>query len=114
MFCHCIQFTLESDDTAVLQSGCDLLKSYVSSFGNWITMWQDKQGRNALYYIVHLVLKILSPETEEMGAVFVGRLMAVVLVHLADEIGSHLDQILKGFNFSNLLIAAAAGRKNWK
>ena len=100
MFLFCMQFTLASDDTAVVQNGCDLLKCYVSSFSTQILAYHDpKQAQHdAMYYIVSVVLKILSPETAEMGAVFVGRLMAVVLLHLSNQIGSHLDHILKGWS----------------
>ena len=105
VFIYCMQFTLDSDDTAVVQNGCDLLKCYVSSFGTQVLSFtlsasankqHHSEQHDAMYFIVNIVLKILSPETAEMGAVFLGRLMAVVLLHLSNQIVSHLDHILKG------------------
>lgn len=57
--CHCI---LNSDDNNTLQSGGELIRTYISVAPQQITEHRDNDGHTGLQYILQIVAQLLNPQ----------------------------------------------------
>ncbi|XP_033102932.1 importin-9-like [Anneissia japonica] len=89
------QCMLRSDDNAVMQSGGECLRAYVSVGLNQIREWHDPAGNDGISYITKCVSKLLNPQTSEFTAAFVGRLVAILISKVGRGLGDDLSAILK-------------------
>jgi hypothetical protein len=107
-FIHVINLCLKSDDTAVLQSGGECLRAYISKSIDQIVNWKDDKGVSALNYIVLVINHMLDPKTSENGCSFIGKLINTLIKQTANILGDNLDAILKSvlskMQSSNILL----------
>lgn len=89
---HCI---LQTEDNSTMQSGGECLRAFASVGLNQLTVWQDEQGKNGLFYIVQVIAKLLDPKTPEFTATFVGKLVSVVISKVGSQLGEDLDLMLR-------------------
>lgn len=94
-FFSVINLCLKSDDTAVLQSGSDCIRAYISKSIDQIVNWKDDKGQSALNYIVLVINHMLDPKTSENGCQNIGKLITTLMRHTAQVLGDNLDFILK-------------------
>ncbi len=82
-FFSVIHLCLKSEDTAVLQSGSECLRAYISKSVDQIVYWKDDGGQSALNYIVLVINHMLDPKTSENGCQLIGRLITTLMRHTA-------------------------------
>ncbi|XP_029213393.2 importin-9-like isoform X4 [Acropora millepora] len=87
---------LASDDNSVLQSGGQCLRAFVFVSPEQIISWRDSQGTSAISYIVRATSHLLDPRAPEFTASFVGRLVTTLIKNLGNNLGEHLDLLLRG------------------
>lgn len=85
-FFSVINLCLKSEDTAVLQSGSECLRAYISKSIDQIVYWKDESGQSALNYIVLVINHMLDPKTSENGCQLIGRLITTLMRHTAQVI----------------------------
>ncbi|XP_071477109.1 importin-9-like [Diadema antillarum] len=89
---HC---TLRSDDSSVMQSGGECLRGYISVALDQVEAWRDDAGNTGMYYTCQVISRLLSPQTSEYTASFVGRLVAVLISKAGNSLGADQDLILR-------------------
>lgn len=57
--CHCI---LNSEDHGTLQSGGEVIRSYLSVGAHQVVARQDDEGQTGLDYILRIVYQLLNPQ----------------------------------------------------
>lgn len=57
--CHCI---INSDDNSTLQSGGELIRTYLSVGARQVIDHRDNEGRTGLHYILQIVAQLLNPQ----------------------------------------------------
>ena len=57
--CHCI---LNSEDHATLQSGGELIRTYLSVAAQQIITHRDNEGQTGLQYILQIIAQLLNPQ----------------------------------------------------
>ncbi|KYN23174.1 Importin-9, partial [Trachymyrmex cornetzi] len=90
--CHCI---LNSEDHATLQSGGELIRTYLSVAAQQIITHRDNEGQTGLQYILQIIAQLLNPQSSEFTATFVGRLVTTLIRNVGDSLGENLDLLLK-------------------
>ncbi|KAL6255028.1 hypothetical protein P5V15_013362 [Pogonomyrmex californicus] len=90
--CHCI---LNSEDHATLQSGGELIRTYISVAAQHIIAHRDNEGQTGLQYILQIIAQLLNPQSSEFTATFVGRLVTTLIRNVGDSLGENLDLLLK-------------------
>lgn len=94
-FFQVIQLCIKADDTAILQSGSECLRSFISKSIDQIVLWKDDKGTSALNYIVMVINHMLDPKTSENGCTSIGKLINTLIRQTAHVLGENLDFILK-------------------
>ncbi|XP_077981531.1 importin-9-like [Glandiceps talaboti] len=89
------QCTLRTDDNAVMQSGGECIRAYVSVAFDQLVAWRDEEGNNGVVYVVKVVSRLLNPRTSEFTAAFVGRLVSTLISKGGSSLGSDLDLMLR-------------------
>lgn len=59
--CHCI---LNSTENGTLQTGGELIRTYLSVAAQQITEYRDNEGRTGLHYILQIISKLLNPQVD--------------------------------------------------
>ncbi|XP_076177176.1 importin 9 [Ptiloglossa arizonensis] len=90
--CHCI---LNSDDNETLQSGGEVIRTYLSVAARQVTVHRDNDGQTGLQYILQIVAQLLNPQSSEFTASFVGRLVTTLIRRAGNTLGENLDLLLK-------------------
>ena len=90
-----VRSTLNTDDNAVMQSGGECLRAYVSVAPNQVSAFMDADGKTGLWYMVQVAAQLLNPTGSEFTATFVGRLVTTLIQKTGDRLGSDLDALLK-------------------
>ncbi|XP_011308403.1 importin-9 [Fopius arisanus] len=90
--CHCI---LNSDDNGTLQSGGEVIRTYLLAGARQVIDHRDSEGRTGLHYILQIVAQLLNPQSSEFTATFVGRLMTTLIRKVGSSLGENLDLLLK-------------------
>ncbi|CAD6208615.1 GSCOCG00010595001-RA-CDS [Cotesia congregata] len=90
--CHCI---LNSDDNGILQSGGELIRTYLLVGARQIIDHRDSEGRTGLQYVLQIVAQLLNPQSSEFTATFVGRLVITLIKKVGNNLGENLDLLLK-------------------
>ncbi|KAK0168636.1 hypothetical protein PV327_002414 [Microctonus hyperodae] len=90
--CHCI---INSDDNGTLQSGGELIRTYLSVGARQVIDHRDNEGRTGLHYILQIVAQLLNPQSSEFTATFVGRLVTTLIRKVGSNLGENLDSLLK-------------------
>ncbi|KZC12620.1 Importin-9 [Dufourea novaeangliae] len=90
--CHCI---LNSEDNETLQSGGEVIRTYLSVAARQVTVHRDNDGQTGLQYILQIVAQLLNPQSSEFTATFVGRLVTTLIRKAGDTLGENLDLLLK-------------------
>lgn len=60
--CHCI---LNSEDHATLQSGGELIRTYLSVAAQQVVAHRDNEGQTGLQYILQIIAQLLNPQVIE-------------------------------------------------
>ncbi|KAJ2557242.1 hypothetical protein EV175_001461, partial [Coemansia sp. RSA 1933] len=68
-----------SNDSEVLQSGQACLKYFVQKDAERISKWHDSNGVTGLEHIIRFVAVLLSPDSSESAALFVGDLVVKIV-----------------------------------
>ncbi|XP_035243530.1 importin-9 [Anguilla anguilla] len=89
------QCVLHTDDSAVMQSGGECLRAYVSVALEQLLEWRDQQGRGGLCYVLQAVSRLLDPRGSELAAACVGRLVSSLAARAGPLLGGQLDQVLR-------------------
>ncbi|KAJ2742480.1 hypothetical protein GGI20_004454 [Coemansia sp. BCRC 34301] len=74
-----MRILLTSADGEVLQSGQACLKYFVQKDSERIAQWRDDRGVSGLDHVIRLIALMLSPDSSESSALFVGDLVAKVV-----------------------------------
>ncbi|XP_034939232.1 importin-9 [Chelonus insularis] len=90
--CHCI---INSDDNGTLQSGGELIRTYLYASARQVIHHRDNEGRTGLHYILQIVAQLLNPQSSEFTATFVGRLVITLIRKVGNDLGENLDLLLK-------------------
>lgn len=90
-----VEVTLSTDDNAVLQSGGECLRAYISKSPDQICGFTDPGGKTGLQHIVNVAGHLLNPAASESSATFVGRLVTSLIQKTGDRLGENLDLLLK-------------------
>ncbi|XP_008544130.1 importin-9 [Microplitis demolitor] len=90
--CHCI---INSDDNGILQSGGELIRTYLSVGARQIIDHRDSEGRTGLQFVLQIVAQLLNPQSSEFTATFVGRLVITLIKKVGNNLGENLDLLLK-------------------
>lgn len=61
--CHC---TLNSEDHATLQSGGELIRTYLSVAAQQVIAHRDNEGQTGLQYILQIIAQLLNPQVTLM------------------------------------------------
>ncbi|XP_063952084.1 importin-9-like [Lytechinus pictus] len=89
---HC---TRRSDDSAVMQSGGECMRGYISVSLEQVQAWHDEGGNSGTYYVCEVISRLLSPQTSEYTASYVGRLVAMLISKAGNTLGNDQDLILR-------------------
>lgn len=57
--CHCI---LNATDNGTLQTGGELIRTFLSVAAQQIIEYRDSEGRTGLQYILQIISKLLNPQ----------------------------------------------------
>ncbi|XP_015173193.1 PREDICTED: importin-9 [Polistes dominula] len=90
--CHCI---LNSEENGTLQSGGELIRTYLSVAARQVTNHRDSDGQTGLQYILRIISQLLNPQSSEFTATFIGRLVTTLIRHVGNTLGENLDLLLK-------------------
>ncbi|XP_029043182.1 importin-9 isoform X1 [Osmia bicornis bicornis] len=90
--CHCI---LNSDDNETLQSGGEVIRTYLSVAARQVMVHRDTDGQTGLQYVLQIVGQLLNPQSSEFTATFVGRLVTTLIRKAGNTLGENLDLLLK-------------------
>ncbi|KAK1135756.1 hypothetical protein K0M31_000333 [Melipona bicolor] len=90
--CHCI---LNSEDNETLQSGGEVIRTYLAVAARQVTVHRDNDGQTGLQYILQIIAQLLNPQSSEFTATFVGRLVTTLIRKAGNTLGENLDLLLK-------------------
>ncbi|KAJ2001846.1 hypothetical protein H4R26_003908 [Coemansia thaxteri] len=79
IFPQLMQILLASTDSEVLQSGQACLKFFVQKDAQRVVQWRDSAGVSGLDHIIRFVALLLSPDSSESSALFVGDLATKIV-----------------------------------
>jgi hypothetical protein len=91
-----VNLLMKSDETAILQSGGECLRAYISKSIDQVVNCQDSKGVSALNYIVLVINHMLDPKTSESGCSFIGKFINTLILHTSHVLGDNLESLLKG------------------
>ncbi|XP_070557729.1 LOW QUALITY PROTEIN: importin-9-like [Ptychodera flava] len=89
------QCTLRTDDNAVIQSGGECMRAYVSVGFDQLVNWRDEAGNNGLVYVIKVISRLLNLQTSEFTAAYAGRLVSSLISKAGHSLGSDLDLMLR-------------------
>ncbi|XP_046405689.1 importin-9 [Ischnura elegans] len=90
-----INRVLHTEESAVLQSGGECLRAYISVSPDQVFNFQDNEGLGGLSLVFQVLGQLLNPFASDNSALYVGRL-AITLVNKAGTyLGENLDHLLK-------------------
>lgn len=89
---HCV---MNSDDNAVMQSGGECLRAYISVSYDQLVNWTDGSGNGGLKYAVQVISKLLDPANPEYAASFIGRLVAILISKAGSALGDDVEMMLR-------------------
>eukprot|EP00731_Ephydatia_muelleri_P021541 Em0014g132a len=95
LFPAVVQSILRTDDSAVIQSGGECIRAFVSTVPEHVSRWVDPSGRAGLHYVVQVILHMLDPSRPEFTASFVGKLLIVIVKKVGNYLGQYLELLLK-------------------
>lgn len=90
-----VQCVMQTDDNSTLQYGGECIRAYVSVAYDQIVAWRDEQGQSGLYYVVKVAQHLLDPKTPESAAMFVGRLVSVLITKAGASLGEATELLLR-------------------
>ncbi|KAK8783595.1 hypothetical protein V5799_010042 [Amblyomma americanum] len=90
-----VQCIMHTDDNSTLQNGGECIRAYVSVAYEQVAAWRDEQGQTGLYYVVKVAQHLLDPKTPESAAMFVGRLVSVLILKAGASLGEGTELLLR-------------------
>ncbi|XP_026671406.1 importin-9 isoform X2 [Ceratina calcarata] len=90
--CHCI---LNSEDNETLQSGGEVIRTYLAVAAREVIAHRDNDGQTGLQYILQIVAQLLNPQSSEFTATFVGGLVTTLIRKAGSTLGENLDLLLR-------------------
>lgn len=60
-----------------------------------VQAWRDESGNSGTYYVCQVISRLLSPQTSEYTASYVGRLVAMLISRAGNTLGDDQDLILR-------------------
>ncbi|XP_058829276.1 importin-9 isoform X2 [Topomyia yanbarensis] len=86
---HCI---LRTEDHAVMQSGGECLRAFLTANPEQICGYKNGEGLN---YIMEVTTMLLNPMNTESTAAFIGRLVITIITKVGNLLGENVDLLLK-------------------
>ena len=92
-----VQLALTSDDPTNVQNGGECLRAFVSISPDQVAAYKDPEsGHSGLYFVIQVVLNLLSPTVSESSSAFVGRLVSTLFNRAGSHLGAEsVDLILR-------------------
>ena len=95
VFTTLVLTTLRSDDNSILQSGGECLRAFLASDAEGLISWHDQDGTLGLNYIIKVIEHLLDPKNSEFSAVYVGKLINLLIKKASAVLGELLNVILR-------------------
>uniref|UniRef100_A0AAU8L099 Importin-9 n=1 Tax=Halisarca dujardinii TaxID=2583056 RepID=A0AAU8L099_HALDU len=86
---------LKVDDSAILQSGGDCLKAYLTKGVEQLGAWSTTSGSSGLLLAVEVILHLLDPAHSEFSCSFLGPLAIVLIKQVGAVLGEHLESVVR-------------------
>ncbi|XP_019850616.1 PREDICTED: importin-9-like [Amphimedon queenslandica] len=86
---------LVSEDSAILQSGGECVRAYLSVASDQLITWVDESGQSGLHYAAQVVIHLLDPARPEYSAAFIDKLIIVFIKKVGAALGSYLELVLR-------------------
>jgi hypothetical protein len=90
-----VRILVRFDNTAMLQNGQEFLTVLVGKDFQGIVAWRDERGKSGLEVVIEVVAKLLDPNADESGSVFVGALITKLIVRSGDALTDVLPDLLR-------------------
>lgn len=92
-----VQLALTSDDPTNVQNGGECLRAFVAVSPDQVAAYKDPEsGHTGLYFVIQVVLNLLSPTVSESSSAFVGRLVSTLFNRAGNHLGvDSVDLILR-------------------
>lgn len=96
-----VQLALTSDDATVVQNAGECLRAFVAVDPDQVAAYKDtaRDGggvHSGLYFIIQVILNLLSPTVNESSSAFVGRLVSTLFNRAGPHLGvDSVDLILR-------------------
>ncbi|PIK58812.1 putative importin-9 [Apostichopus japonicus] len=90
-----VQCVMNSDDNAVMQSGGECVRAFISVSYDQLANWKDGSGNGGLKYTVQVISKLLDPSNPEYAAAFIGRLVAILISKAGSVLGEDIEMMLR-------------------
>jgi hypothetical protein len=94
-FATVVRILVRFDNTAMLQNGQEFLTVLVGKDFQGIVAWRDERGKSGLEVVIEVVAKLLDPNADESGSVFVGALITKLIVRSGDALTDVLPDLLR-------------------
>lgn len=95
LFSVVVQRVLMSEDPAILQSGGECIRAFLSKASDQLVEWSDSTGQTGLHYATQVVMNLLDPARPEYSAAFVDKLIIVFVKKVGNALGSYLELLLR-------------------
>ncbi|PPS11715.1 hypothetical protein GOBAR_AA08925 [Gossypium barbadense] len=92
-----IRIVLESDDHSEMQNATECLASFVSGGRQEVLSWGSDSGftmRSLLDAASSLICRLLDPDLESSGSLFVGSYILQLILHLPSQMGQHIQNLI--------------------
>lgn len=87
-----IKCILSTDDNAIMQSGGECLRAFISVSSEQICSYNNGEGLN---YVMQVATMLLNPMSNEYTATFVGRLIITIVTKAGNLLGDNIQLLLK-------------------
>lgn len=87
-----VRCILSTDDNAIMQSGGECLRTFISASSEQICSYNNGEGLN---YIMKVATMLLNPMSNEFTATFVGRLIITIVTKAGNFLGDNIQLLLK-------------------
>ncbi|XP_031636369.1 importin-9 isoform X2 [Contarinia nasturtii] len=87
-----VKCILATDDNAIMQSGGECLRAFISVSSEQICSYNNGEGLN---YIMQVATMLLNPMSNEFTATFVGRLIITIVTKAGNFLGDNIQLLLK-------------------
>eukprot|EP01112_Ceratiomyxa_fruticulosa_P020359 TRINITY_DN6906_c0_g1_i3.p1 TRINITY_DN6906_c0_g1~~TRINITY_DN6906_c0_g1_i3.p1 ORF type:complete len:1035 (-),score=257.67 TRINITY_DN6906_c0_g1_i3:71-3175(-) len=91
-----IKLLMTTEDTSYIKAGACALNIFVHRAHSILSQWIDPaSGKSGTHLIIEFAAKLLSPDTEDLVAVYVGSIMSSLITYKAGELGDTMLGMLR-------------------